>query len=125
MNFRLKMSKTTTEILKNLQSSTGLTPNVLARLSVGLSLRDSNIPEMKPKDTAGQEINRNTLTGEYDYIYRALITQHTGREVKDEEYFPELFQAHLERGASLLNREYRKAGNRERFFTQLLLLSEE
>lgn len=125
MNFRLRMSKASTETLRTLQSSTGLTPNVLVRLAVGLSLRNPKHPIKQEKDNAGQEINRATLTGEYDYIYKALITQHMGREVSDEEYFPGLFQAHLERGIPMLIREYKKAGNRERFFIQLLRLEKE
>ncbi|WP_347861066.1 DNA sulfur modification protein DndE [Salimicrobium sp. PL1-032A] len=120
MNFRLRTSADTAEILKNLQSSTKLTPNVLSRLAVSLSLKIPEAPSAKLADTSGLEFNRNTLTGEFDYVYKALITQYMKREVQDEEFFPDLFNAHLERGIKLLENEYRHAGNADGFFHNLL-----
>ena len=122
MNFRLRTSKKTSDILKSLQSSTNLTPNILARLAVSLSMKQTSQPEIEVKDTTGLEFNRNTLTGEYDYVYKALITQHAQIEVKDEEYFPSLFNAHLERGIDVLNNEYKHAGNADRFLHNILSL---
>ncbi|WP_085524480.1 DNA sulfur modification protein DndE [Tuberibacillus sp. Marseille-P3662] len=119
MNFRLKTSKHTGERLKTLHSSTNLTPNILARLAVSFSLRLENVPEDE-SESSGLEFNRNTLTGEHDYLYKALITQHANREVTDEEYFPSFFKAHLERGITILDNEYRHAGNADRFFQNLL-----
>jgi DNA sulfur modification protein DndE len=122
MNFRLKTSKFTGEKLKQLQSSTNLTPNILVRIAIGLSLRQKGTPEVTLSDNNGLEFNRNTLTGEYDYIFKALITQHTNREINEEEYFPELFNAHLERGVRLLANEYQHAGNSEKLMINLLQL---
>lgn len=121
MNFRLKTSKQTEELLKKLSASTGYTWNVLSRIAVSLSLRDTSIPPLV-EDTSGVDIARNTMTGEYDYVYKALITQHMGRIVKEDEYFPDLFNAHLERGIVLLNGEYDLAGNTDRFLTNLFKL---
>lgn len=124
MNFRLRTSKEAEKRIKNLQVTTNLTPNILVRLAVGLSLRNKHIPEMDiVKDFNGIEFNRNTLTGEFDYIYKALITQHAQREVTDEEFFPGLFNAHLERGIRLLENEYKHAGNLEKLQINLLNLS--
>lgn len=120
MNFRLRTSSVTAEILKNLQASTRLTPNILCRLAVSLSLRLKELPNIELKDTSGLEFNRNTLTGEFDYVYKALITQHMKREVTDEEYFPTLLNAHIERGITLLESEYKHAGNPDRFLQNLL-----
>ncbi|HZG86242.1 DNA sulfur modification protein DndE [Paenibacillus sp.] len=121
MQFRLKTSRETAERLKTLQNSTGYTPNILSRIAVSLSLRESGeIHHANVKDQGGLEFNRNTLTGTYDYIFKALITQYEGREVTDEEYFPGLFLAHLERGVKLLENEYQYAGNSEKFIINLL-----
>ncbi|KIV56068.1 DNA sulfur modification protein [Aneurinibacillus migulanus] len=120
MNFRLRTSKYTADRLKQLQASTNITPNILARLAVSLSLQQGAIDKVEIKDTAGIEFNRTTLTGEFDDVYRAAIAQHSGREVKDEEYFPELFNMHLERGVRLLFGEYKYAGNYEKFIINLL-----
>ena len=90
MNFRLKTSQETGEILKSLQNSTGLTWNVLSRIAVAMSLNDPTPPSEVP-NTTGVEIHRNTMTGEHDYVYKALIRQHAGYHVPEEEYFPNLF----------------------------------
>jgi DNA sulfur modification protein DndE len=120
MNFRLKTSKSTAERLKFLQNSTGLTPNILARYAVVLSLKEKQPVNPIVRDSAGQEFNRPTLTGKYDIIFKALIAQREGREISDEEYFPGLFNAHLERGAILLENEYRYAGNYQKMIFNLL-----
>ncbi|MEH6995725.1 DNA sulfur modification protein DndE [Neobacillus drentensis] len=119
MNFRLKTSKETGEKLVNLQAATGLTWNILSRIAVSLSLKDPSIPELVENKT-GVDIHRNAMTGENDYIYKALIRQHANRNISDEEYFPDLFNAHLERGIVLLENEYKHAGNYEKLLLNLL-----
>lgn len=120
MNFRLKTSKGTAERLKQLQASTGLTPNVIARIAVALSLKERKPVNQIIKDSAGLEFNRNTLTGSYDFLFKSLIAQVENREVSDDEYFPGLFNAHLEIGTRLLMNEYKYAGNYEKLITNLL-----
>lgn len=121
MQFRLRTSKAAADRLKSLQNSTGLTPNILSRISVSLSLRESNPLNFSGiRDQGGLEFNRNTLTGIYDYVFKALITQYEGRELTDEEYFPDLFYAHLERGVKLLENEYQYAGNYPKLISNLV-----
>jgi DNA sulfur modification protein DndE len=121
MNFRLKTSKDTGDKLVSLQASTGLTWNILSRIAVSLSLREPSIPEMV-ENKSGVDIHRNAMTGEYDYIYKALIRQHAQKNISDEEYFPDLFNAHLERGITLLENEYKHAGNYDKLLQNLLKL---
>ncbi|MRX73059.1 DNA sulfur modification protein DndE [Bacillus lacus] len=118
MNFRIKTSKDTGEKLKSLQASTGLTWNILSRLAVGLSLRIKEIPDLV-EDKSGVDIHRNAMTGENDYIYKALIRQHSKKNLSDEEYFPDYFNAHLDRGIKLLENEYRHAGNYDKLLNNL------
>ncbi|MCT6922142.1 MAG: DNA sulfur modification protein DndE [Staphylococcus epidermidis] len=119
MNFRLKTSQETGEILKSLQNSTGLTWNVLSRIAVAMSLNDPTTPNEVP-DTSGVEIHRNTMTGEHDYVYKALIRQHAGYHVPEAEYFPDLFNRHIERGIRMLEGEYKLFGSYEKLLTNLL-----
>jgi DNA sulfur modification protein DndE len=119
MNFRLKTSKETGEKLVSLQAATGLTWNILSRIAVSLSLKDPSSPELV-ENKAGVDIHRNAMTGENDYIYKALIRQHANRNITDEEYFPDMFNAHLERGMVLLENEYKHAGNYEKLLLNLL-----
>ncbi|PEJ58825.1 DNA sulfur modification protein DndE [Bacillus sp. AFS002410] len=126
MIHRLKLSNNTSEILKELQSSSQLTPNILARLAVGASLTNNSLPEIPNyRSNNGLEINRQTFTGEYDQIYKTLISQHAGRLLTDEEYFPTLFNAHLERGISMIQNEYKYAGNAEKFYENMLKFNAE
>ncbi|WP_281884736.1 DndE family protein [Paenibacillus sp. YYML68] len=120
MNFRLKTSKATAERLKTLQDSTRLTPNVLARYAIILSLKEQIPIKKNAKDVGGIEFLRNVLTGPYDFIFKVLIAQHEKREITDEEYFPGLLNNHLERGSILLLNEYNYAGNYEKMITNLL-----
>lgn len=121
MIYRLKLSNNTSEILKELQSSTQLTPNILARLAVGVSLTIETFPDIPNyKSNNGLEINRQTFTGDFDLIYKTLISQHAGRLLSDEEYFPTLFNAHLERGISIIQNEYKYAGNADKFYENML-----
>lgn len=119
MNFRLKTSANAQEKLLSLQAATGFTWNILSRLAVSLSLKDPSIPDLV-EDKTGLEIHRNAMTGENDYVFKALIRQHASKNISDEEYFPNLFNSHLERGISILENEYKYAGNYEKFLLNLL-----
>ncbi|QHT48499.1 DUF1832 domain-containing protein [Bacillus sp. SB49] len=125
MNFRLKTTVETAELLKGLQNSTGLTPNILARLAISLSVLIPEEPELVSSDSKGLEFNRNTLTGDRDYFYKAIIRQNAVREIHEDEYFPTMFNAHLSRGTKLLNEEYKHSGNYDKLLKNLLKLAEE
>lgn len=122
MNFSLRFSNQVFETLKQLHASTGLTPNILARIAISLSLNDrTELSEDYFKQKKGSvDINRNTLTGEYDYVFKALIAQHCKREISDEEYFPELINAHIERGVKMLENSFKFSGNFDKFMRALL-----
>lgn len=122
MGFRLKTSKQTMLILKDLQAATRLTPNILARIAIGLSLRDPESVEEYPTDNHGLEFNRHTLTGEHDCLFKMLMAQHCGRKLSDEEYFPGYIKLHLDRGIEYLANEYKYAGNYQRLVANLLRL---
>lgn len=124
MQFRLRTSGKTANIIKELQGKTNITPNILARLSISISLLDPGQIDPTPlENPVGLEFNRHTLTGSYDVIYKVLISQHAGRYLTDEEYFPVYFNRHLERGVSKLKNEFDYAGNTEKFLVALSELS--
>ncbi|MBA4603333.1 DNA sulfur modification protein DndE [Thermoactinomyces mirandus] len=125
MNYRLHTSKTAEEYLKQLHMVLNITPNIIARIAVALSLRDPTPIELSEPDRSGMEFNRSTLTGEYDYLFKCLIAQHLGKSISDEEYFPNLFNAHLERGIRILKNEYKMAGNSEKLFRTLILMGDD
>lgn len=103
----------------SLQANTGLTWNILCRIALSLSLRDPSMPD-PVEDKFGIDINRYTITGENDYVYKALIRQHAQKNISDEEYLPALFNAHLERGVGLLENEYNHVKNYDKILLNLL-----
>jgi DNA sulfur modification protein DndE len=101
---RIKISNDVTIKLRQLQGKTGLTPNILLRIGFGLSLIDKSYcdPIMYPED--GMELNRYTVTGEYDIGYVALLREwlYQRSESLDNITMCNYFRAHLNRGALLL-----------------------
>ncbi|MBP7508128.1 MAG: DNA sulfur modification protein DndE [Prolixibacteraceae bacterium] len=96
---RVKLSKPATFRLQQLKGKTGLTPNILARIAVCYSLNEPKIPNPAEYDEEGQEINRYTLTGEWDSLFMALIRERCIEDGLDPEndLFPQ-FRAHMNRG---------------------------
>lgn len=119
MQYRLKTSLKAMQILKDLQARTYLTPNVLARLAIGLSLRDSTTPTQQSADSLGLEFNRPTLTGDHEVLYKVLMCQHAKKNLSDDEFFPYHVRMHLERGVRMLIDEYLFAGNFEKLIINL------
>ncbi|SHK65219.1 DNA sulfur modification protein DndE [Marinobacter antarcticus] len=73
---RLQLNKKTWDRLQYLQTRTKLTPNVTARLAITLALRDirtATINIKKPEQV--HVINRDTLFGEHEDAYAAMIKQ--------------------------------------------------
>lgn len=58
-------------------------------------------------DTLGLELNRQTITGEFDLLYKSLIEIFENAHLQEEDYFPKYLKAHLDRGAQMLYTEYR------------------
>lgn len=112
MAFKLKASKKTEEILTQLESSTKIPYSTLIKLSIALSLKQGRLnDEDYNTNTFGRELNRQTITGDADALYKCLFELCENKHLTDEEYFPSAVKAHLDRGAVLLQNEYKYAGN--------------
>lgn len=112
MAFKLKTSKKTEEILTQIESSTNIPYATLIKLSLALSLRKGPLQEEDFKtNNLGRELNRQTITGDADALYKCLFEVCAHRHMSDEEYFPAAVKAHLDRGAVLLQNELRYSGN--------------
>ena len=86
--------------LSMLKRRTGLTPNILCRIGLCLSLSDPSIPNPQRYDETGQEFNRYTLLGELDTFFIALMKERLLQDGldPDKDLIPQ-FKAHLNRGA--------------------------
>jgi DNA sulfur modification protein DndE len=100
---RIRISKAATIRLSMLKGRTGLTPNILCRIGLCLSLSDPSIPDPQRFDEDGQEFNRYTLTGEWDKFFISLLKERLLRDRMDleKDLLPQ-FRAHLNRGAIAL-----------------------
>lgn len=107
---RLRISEEVAHRLSILKARTGLTPNILCRIGFCLSLNDPTSPDPKdyPDDTE-KEINRHTLTGQWDPLFVALIKErcHRDGESLDDEKLADHFRAHVNRGVLLLYKQIR------------------
>lgn len=109
MNFKLKTSKETMKIFTDLSNSLHLQPYILSKIAIALSLKCKEILGEKDflTDNEGIELNRQTITGEYDELFKALIISNNNEKLDDDQYFPKYIKAHLDRGAKILYSQYR------------------
>lgn len=73
MVFKLKTSKRTMDIYKQIEKREHLQPFVLVKLSLALAINNGYIYDGSLSDTAGLELNRQTITNEYDVLFKSLI----------------------------------------------------
>lgn len=113
MSFKLKTSKRASEIFDQIESSENLPCYTLVKLAMALSLRSKE--PLKESDfrtnTLGRELNRQTITGEADAVYKCLMELYADKHLTDEEFFPMYVKAHIDRGAILLEREQKYSSN--------------
>ncbi len=108
MTNKLHTSVRTQEIFNTLGQSTGLQPFILSKLAIALSIRKGKISAEDYKtDNEGLELSRQTIFGDHDLLFKSLIINREDRAINEEEYFPGIVKAHLDRGAQLLEDEKR------------------
>jgi DNA sulfur modification protein DndE len=99
---RLKLSKEATFRSRAISAKLGITPNILYRFGICLSLDEPSIPNPLHYSQDGQEIDRHTLLGEYDSFFVALLKQRLVQDGLDvEKDFDAQIKAHLNRGTLL------------------------
>lgn len=108
MTNKLHTSIKTQEIFGSLGQSLGLQPFILSKLAIALSIRKGAlIPSDFETDNNGLELSRQVIFGDHDLLFRSLIVKNEGRSIREDDYFPDLVKAHLDRGAKLLADEKR------------------
>ena len=90
-------------VLGILKIKTGLTPNILARFAICMSLKDRSIPNPDEFNQEGSELTPNVLFGEHEQIYHALMINRLKKDELDPEvYLNNMTRAHLNRGVIAL-----------------------
>lgn len=113
MIFKLRTSSDTMKIFEKIGQKTNLQPYVLSKIAIALSVAsDKELEEYDFRTTSdGLELNRQTITGDHDSLFKAVIINNWGSKLTDEEYFPKMVKAHLDRGALMLDNEFRYSKN--------------
>lgn len=70
---KIKISADATSKLRSIRQKTGLTPNLLCRMAVMLSLEQGPLGGALVPDEDGSEFNAYTLDGEYGALFSALL----------------------------------------------------
>lgn len=107
MVFRTKTSKRTMEIFDAIYQREHLQPFALAKISIALAIHSKYTFDGENKDSLGLDLNRQTITGENDLLFKKLIENNEGKSLTEEEYFPDYLKAYLDYGAILLEQEYK------------------
>lgn len=107
MVFRTKTSKKTMEIYEYIYQREHLQPFALAKISIALAIHSNYKFNGENEDSAGLDLNRQTITGEHDLLFKKLIEMNEGKSIPEEDYFPNYVKAYMDYGALLLEQEYK------------------
>ena len=102
---RLRMSLRSQSLLGILKTRTGLTPNILGRFALCLSLKDPSTPNAEEVYANGSEIHPSVLFGEYEDIFMALMLKRLEKEGQfppTREILDNMVRAHFNRGTIAL-----------------------
>ncbi len=120
MIFRLKTSRRTQEIFEELESRTNYKPYTLVKHAIAWSLKENTSVADYKSDSDGLDLNRQTITGDNEVLFKVLIEQVEGCYLLEEEFFPKYVKAHIDRGSELLLDMYNHAGTIDRYVLQTL-----
>lgn len=81
-----------------------MTPNLICRFALCLSISDSSDPDTRLDDEKGLEFSRFTLLGEYDDFYVSILKERLIKDGLDleKDLIPQL-KAHINRGVMLFH----------------------
>ena len=117
---KLKISAEATSRLRSLRQRTRVTPNLLCRAALFLSLEEGSVTSLAP-DEEGQEFNAYTLTGERTGLVGAMIRfveMEDRRDEPDDAQLVKLLAAHIHRGVGTLAVRVKSPADLGRLATQ-------
>lgn len=120
---RLKTSKFSKECLDGLNRVLRMSNNaILLRYAIAKSVQcEKDIitdAAAEVLDNSGFEITRQTLYGDKEILYKTIMG--VSYKDKDEVFFPRLTNMHIERGLKILEKDYKMAGNKEKFIKNII-----
>lgn len=108
---KLKISSEATTRLRMLKQRTGLTPNLLCRIALMMSLEEGPLGNIPLPNEDGSEFNAYTLTGENTDLFLSLL-----RYVEDNQAEPlenkvllDCMRGHIHRGVGAMSVRYKSS----------------
>lgn len=102
---KIRLSVDASSKLRSLRQRVLLTPNLLCRTALLTSLEEGSVASVPPPDQDGVEMNRSTLTGEYDTLFMSLLRfveePETNASLSDDILLDRL-RTHIHRGVATL-----------------------
>ena len=83
-------------------------------------LNDGNFVKYDQKSQNGADYIRYTIFGNDEKLYKLMMEQHLKIHLTDEDFFPELTNAHLNRGIIELQAELKLAKSKEKLLVNIL-----
>ena len=109
---RIVFTNTADTTLKMMKARTGLTPNVLCRLALTLSIDEPGAPRrIADEEKSQREINRYTLFGEYETAFVSLVKMRLHADSVERDYANEYLVDHIHRGISMLPSRLKTIGD--------------
>ena len=103
---KLKISSDATSKLRSIRQRTGITPNLLCRMAIMISLEAGPLGGAAIPDEDGSEFNAYTLTGEYGALIAALLRWveegQTGEVELPNDVLLDRLRGHIHRGVGTL-----------------------
>jgi len=101
---RIKLSTRSQQLLGVMKKRTGLTPNILARFALCISIKEKSIPNPDEFNQMGSELSPAVLFGEHEQLYHTLMVNRLDNDKLDvEKYLNTMVRAHINRGVIALH----------------------
>ena len=85
MVFKIRTSKRTMQCFEEIATSTNYAPFILSKLAISMSIKSGKPLEERDfhTDSYGLELNRQTITGEWDDLFKSLIEMFEKKHIND------------------------------------------
>lgn len=101
---KVRLSAKSQNLLGRLKARTGLTPNILARFALCLSIREKSTPNPDEYDQDGSDIEPAIMFGEYESLYLGLMRNRLEKDCKViETDLNDMVRCHINRGVIALS----------------------
>ena len=108
---KLKISSEATTRLRMLKQRTGLTPNLLCRIALMMSLEEGPLGNIPLPNEDGSEFNAYTLTGENTDLFFSLLryVEDNEEESLENKVLLDRMRGHIHRGVGAMSVRYKSS----------------